>query len=130
MQYPAGWKRSERDGIYNLESPDRCVVIALSAPAAASTAGRLFDDTIAGLRRNFGKLRTRPPTREADIGNAPTETRLIAVRTKAGQSVVIQVSVSKGQELAHVAQVVIRDPGCAASIQQSGVVVGSIEYRR
>jgi hypothetical protein len=40
LAHPSGWKRGERRGIVNLESPDRCVAISLSAPVSVSRGKR------------------------------------------------------------------------------------------
>jgi hypothetical protein len=130
LAHPSGWKRGERRGIVNLESPDRCVAISLSAPVPATGSRRLFADTVAGLRRTFGKVDARLEPAAEPIGGRPTKSALVAVRTKRGRPVVIRVSVSRGKRFAHLTQVVFRAPPCEAAAEQTRAIVSSIEFSR
>jgi len=127
--YPTGWRRSAGEGIINLESPDRCVAMALSSPVDASLWNRLFADSVAGLRDTRGAQigRTQDPV---VVGSAPTRTAIAALRSKKGTPVTVRLSVSRGRRLAHILQVVTRAPTCEESATQSRAIIESIEYTR
>jgi hypothetical protein len=126
--YPAEWVVAERKGIVNLESPDRCIAISLSAPVPTAQAGRLERDLTASLRRTYGKLKV--VRRSERIGGKPTRTSFVAVRSKTGDPVVVRQSVTPGAELAHLTQVIQRAPPCEAYSEQAGLILGSIEFTK
>ena len=129
--YPEGWRRAEREGIITLESPDRCAAVALSAPVSAQLTNRLFTDSVAALRRSFRDAVVRTRRRAPAIGGAPTSLAIGAVRPEGGRGVVLRLAVSRGQELAHVVQQVVRNPeGCGDNSRLAGAIVDSIEYTR
>lgn len=127
--YPEGWRRSEESGIVSLESPDRCTVISLSAPAAAAEAKQLREDAIAALRQSFKKVEVRR-NKPGALGGLPTTGALLAVRNEQGNNVLIDIAVSRGKDLAHLTQVVLRAPPCEAATPQRALIVDSLEFSR
>jgi hypothetical protein len=129
-RYPAGWTRSERRGIINLESPDHCAVVALSAPVPASQGGRLMEDLVGQLRRSAAKATVRREPSPVQIDGKPTESSIVALKTKQGAAAVVRISVTRGPELSHVAEVVIRGAQCEQSALAAGTILQSIDYER
>ena len=129
LAHPPDWRRSKGDGVLALESPDRCTVISLAAPADKSQAKGLREDTIAALQASFKQSEVRRARRQT-LGGRPTTGAIVAVRNKQGHPVVVRVAVSEGAELAHVTEVVLRAPPCEAAAPVTAQILGSIEFRR
>lgn len=127
--YPDGWSRSEESGIVNLESPDRCVVVTVSAPVGANQANMLRRDTIAPLGRSFEKIEVRPGPKQ-ELGGVPTSGATVAVRTKQGSAVVVRIAVGKGRKFAYLTQVTYRAPPCEAASAQVDLILDSLEFSR
>lgn len=130
VRHPADWMSSKRRGaIINVESPDRCVVVSVSAPAESGLAGRLASDSIDALRAQLGKTRERKLQRSR-IDGRPTESSLVAVRSKKGAPVVVRQSVSKGKRFAYLTQTLYRAPPCAESSPTADLIVQNVELSK
>jgi RNA polymerase sigma factor (sigma-70 family) len=127
--YPPDWRRSERFGAVRLESPDRCVLISLSAPAKAADAARLREDSIAVLRKLFDKssVRPEPPSR---LGGAPTTGAVMAGRKGKRPPVAVHLRVSRGKKLSHLTEVLFRIPPCEEAAPQTQLILDSLEFKR
>ena len=129
--YPQDWRRTEREGIINLQSPNRCAAVALSAPAPADLSNRLLRDSAEGIRRSVPGAIVGTGRQSAPIGGGPTQIAVAIVRAKGEPGVVIRLAVSRGRELAHLVQQVVRDPErCAEGAAQARAIIDSIEYTR
>jgi hypothetical protein len=130
--YPEDWRRTERSGIINLQSPNRCAAVALSAPVPADLSDELVRDSAAGIRRSFrGRAVVGTGRQRAPIGGAPTQLAVAVIRVPGEPGVVIRLAVSRGRELAHMVQQVIRDPErCTEGAEQARAIIDSIQYTR
>jgi hypothetical protein len=129
--YPEDWRRTEREGIINLQSPDRCAAVALSAPVPADLSGRLLRDSAAGIRRSFSGAVVGTGRQRTPIGGAPTRIAVGVIRQRGLPGTVVRVAVSRGRELAHLVQQVVRDPErCTEGAEQARAIIDSIQYTR
>ena len=126
---PKDWDQQKQSGLITLESGDRCVSISLAAPARASQADSLLDDTVAGLRRDFkgAQVQTLPGQR---IGGLSGKSAVLQVKGAEGDQVRVLITVGRGKQQAYLTQVVLRDPACGDALVQSQLVVNSIEYTK
>jgi len=129
VRHPADWKDSKRSGIINVESPDRCIVISISAPAGSGRAGQLATDSIDALEAQLGRVRERPLKR-SEVDGRPTQSSLVAVRSEKGAAVVVRQSVSKGKRFAYLIQTLYRAPPCAESAPTADLIVQSLELSK
>jgi len=130
--YPEDWKRTERNGIVTLESKDRCAAVSLSSPVPANLTSSLLNDSVASARRSFGKKAIfGREDRPAPVGDRPTQAAVAAVPGKGGTPVAVRLVASRGEQLGHLVQQVIRNPeACTRSGAQARAVVESIVYTR
>jgi hypothetical protein len=92
-------------------------------------AGRLEKDSIDALRASFGRVEVRD-SGKATLGGLPTTGALVAVTNKRGDPAVIQLSVSRGRQLAYVTQVVFRSPPCEEAAPDAQRVTESLEFTK
>jgi hypothetical protein len=129
--YPEDWRRTEREGIINLQSPDRCAAVALSAPVPTELSARLLRDSAAGIRRSFSGAVVGTGRQRTPIGGAPTQIAVGVIRERGVPGTVVRLAVSRGRELAHLVQQVIRDPErCTEGAEQARAIIDSIQYTR
>ena len=97
------------------------------------SAGRsddLHSDTLSRLRRSYPQAQVSRQKGSRPIGGAPTRSALVAVRAEGGGAVLIRTAVSRGPQLAHLTQMVIRDLECVRTIAEGQAIVESIEFTR
>lgn len=129
VRYPADWKGSKSGEVVNVESPDRCIVIRVSAPVQAGLASRLAGDIGDSVAAQFGKAREEKLER-SEIDNLPTEGALLAVESKRGTPVVLRQTVSKGKRFAYLTQTLYRAPPCAESSPTADLIVQNLELSK
>lgn len=129
-RYPASWRSRTLRGERVLESRDRCAAIKLSAPAGAEQAGRLRRDTIAAMRRGFEGAAVAPAGPGKQLGGLTVTQDVITVPIKRGGTVRILVSVGRGEELAYLTEVLLRDPSCGQSLLEAQLIVESLRFSR
>jgi len=85
---------------------------------------------VAGVQESFNKLILRNEP-DLEVGGVGSEAVIGAVRAKDGHSVAVRLIVSRGKDLAHLVQMVIRDPGiCEEPAADARAIVDSIIYTR
>jgi hypothetical protein len=129
VRHPADWKDSKRGPIINIEAPDRCIVVSVSAPAGSGQAGRLGRDSVAALGATLGKTREQKLKR-SEIDGLPTESSLVAARSESGAAVVVRQSVSKGKRHAYLTQTLYRAPPCAESSAAADLIVENLDLSK
>jgi hypothetical protein len=129
IRRPANWKVSRRNGVTNIQSKDRCLVMQLSAPVAAGKADELRKDGISVLRQQYPNAKVRPGSRSA-IGGVPTTSDTITVRDPKGSNPQVLLSVGKGQKNAYLTEVVVRDPSCQGDLQLAQLMLGSASFTK
>jgi hypothetical protein len=129
LAHPPDWKRKKQDGAMTLESPDRCTVISLAAPTGEADAAAVREATIDALQDAVEKSEVRR-AKAQKLGGAPTTGAIVALRNEQERPVVVRVAVSAGKELAHLTEVILRAPPCAASAPATARILSSIEFRR
>jgi hypothetical protein len=129
VRRPNGWAQTKDHGVITVTSPDNCVVISLSAPAEASGAGQLRDDSVALLRRTY-KNATVQSAPDSEVGGIPTTADTILLKDEKGNQIRILLSVGKGEKNAYLTQVVVRDLACQGALQRAQLIVSSIEYTK
>jgi hypothetical protein len=127
--YPKSWKRSSESGVVTLESRDRCIAIALGAPAGAAQADAVRRQEIDALRGAFAKSDVRPLP-AGELGGRPATGALIAVRNRAGEPVVIRLNVAEGKERAYLVEAVFRRPPCDGAAAEANGILQSLRFTR
>lgn len=126
IPHPKDWKVQKRGALVNLESPDRCIALSISAPVEADLAGRLMRDSIKGLEASFGKTKVEPQTAR-QLDGLPTQGALVEVKTE-GATVVVRQTVSKGTKFAYLTQTVFRAPPCADTAPVADQIVANTQF--
>lgn len=127
--YPEDWKRSARQGVVVLESPDGCVTISLSSPGAAEDAGQIRRAAIARVRRTWDQTRLRRLP-EATSDGQTTSGAVIAGRPKGGEAGVVRLTVTEASRLSHLTSAFFMRPPCEEAIPAVEAILSSIEYTR
>jgi hypothetical protein len=129
IRRPANWKVSKRNGVTNIQSKDRCLVMQLSAPVAAGKADELRRDGISVLQQQFAKAKVTPGSRAA-IGGVPTTSDTITVNDPKGSNPRVLLSVGRGEKNAYLTEVVVRDPACQGDLQLAQLMLGSASFTK
>jgi len=127
VRRPAGWSDSRRNGAVTVQSHDRCLVMTLSAPGAASRSKGLRSDAVAVFRRSYKNARvgSAPSSR---VGGIPTTSNAISFTDPKGNPIKVLLSVGTGDKYAYLTEVVVRDPSCQGDLQLANLMLGSIQY--
>jgi hypothetical protein len=128
-RYPEGWRRSAEGGTVTLESRDRCIAMALGAPGPAAQAEAVRRQEIDALQGAFSKLDVRPLA-DGELGGRPSTGALVAVRNRAGDPVVVRVSVAEGKRRAYLVETVYRRPPCEAAAAEANAILQSLRFTR
>jgi hypothetical protein len=129
IRRPANWRVSKRNGVTNIQSKDRCLVMQLSAPVTAGKADELRRDGISVLRQEFANAKVTPGPRSA-VGGVPTTSDTIAVRDPKGSNPQVLLSVGKGEKNAYLTEVVVRDASCQGDLQLAQLMLGSASFTK
>jgi hypothetical protein len=129
VRRPASWKVTKDHGVTNIQSKDRCLVMQLSAPAAAGRAKALRKDGLAVLRDRFKNAKVLPATRSR-IGGVPTTSNTVDFTDPKGNDIQVLLSVGIGRKNAYLTQVVVRDTSCQGDLQLAQLMLQSVDYTK
>jgi hypothetical protein len=129
VRRPASWKVTKEQGVTNIQSKDRCLVMQLSAPVPAGKADELRKDGITVLRDRYKNARVQPGTR-SQIGGIPTTSDTITVKDPKGNDVRVLLSVGTGKKNAYLTEVVVRDSSCQGDLQLAQLMLGRAQFTK
>ena len=128
VRRPADWKDSKRDHVITLTSHDRCLVMTLAAPEAASRVNSVHDDAIQLLKRTHPNAKTHPAPAGKQVGGIPTQSSTLTFNER-NTPISLLVSVGKGDKYTYVTEVEA-NPGCQVDLRLGNLVLSSIQYTK
>jgi len=129
VRRPSSWKVTKKNGVTNIESKDRCLVMQLSAPVPAGRADALRKDGVSVLTGQFKNAKVQPVA-SSQIGGVPTKSSAITFKDPKGNHVRVLLSVGTGRKSAYLTEVVVRDPSCQGDLQLAQLMLGSAEFSK
>jgi hypothetical protein len=124
-QVPEGWKESKKAKAIQLQSKDRSVLIAIAAPAAASEAGPLLDDTLAAIRSGYKNVEASPGSGK-QVGGLDAKGAVISAKTRDGNELRIVVAVAKGKKRAYLVEVFSAANAPVERVREAQVALNSL----
>jgi hypothetical protein len=124
-QVPEGWQESKKAKAIQLQSQDRSVLIAIAAPASASKAGPLLDDTLASIRSGYKNVEVRPGSGK-QVGGLDAKGAVISAKTPDGNELRIVVAVAKGKKRAYLVEVFTAANAAPERVREAQVALNSL----
>jgi predicted Zn-dependent protease len=124
-QVPEGWNESKKAKAIQLQSEDRSVLIAIAAPAAASKAGPLLDDTLASIRSGYKNVEVQPGSGK-QVGGLDAKGAVISAKTPDGNELRIVVAVAKGKKRAYLVEVFTAASADPERVREAQVALNSL----
>jgi hypothetical protein len=129
VRRPSSWKVTRENGVTNIQSKDRCLVVQLSAPVPTGRANALRKEGITVLRSQFKNAKVQPVP-SSQIGGVPTKSSAVTFTDPKGNHVRLLLSVGTGQKNAYLTEVVVRDPSCQGDLQLAQLMLSSVEFTK
>jgi hypothetical protein len=124
-QVPEGWEESKKAKAIQLQSKDRSVLIAIAAPASASKAGPLLDDTLASIRSGYKNVEVRPGSGK-QVGGLDAKGAVISAKTPDGNELRIVIAVAKGKKRAYLVEVFTAANAAPERVREAQVALNSL----
>jgi hypothetical protein len=125
VHWPRGWAKLEKADKFAFQSPDKAVLVAISAPAPASQAAQVRRDVIAATAQQY-----RNPTigRGSDrkFGGLESAGALISGRGPRGPSTTL-VAVAPGATKAYLLEVYSASGASAEALAGAQLILNSLE---
>ena len=125
VHWPEDWTKLEKQGKFAFQSPDRTVLVAISAPGAASQAAQVRRDVIAATAERY-----RNPTiaRGSDrkFGGLESAGAVISGRGPQGPSRTL-VAVAPGETKAYVLEVYSSARASAEALAGAQLILNSLD---
>jgi hypothetical protein len=129
VAWPLDWRRLERDGAITLQSPDRTLVISLSAPAPAREAPALRQQAVEAVRRTYADVEVRPG-RGRSIDGRSAAGAVIEGTAPSGDRQRLVIAVARGRERAYLLQVFAGLRSTESTAGAGQLILNSIELSR
>jgi len=124
-QIPEGWRESKKAKAIQLQSRDRSALIAIAAPAAASRAGSLLDDTLATFRSEYKGVEIRPGSGK-QVGGLDAKGAVITAKSPDGNRLRIVAAVARGKKRAYLVEVFTAADAPVERVREAQVALNSL----
>jgi hypothetical protein len=124
-QIPEGWRESKKAKAIQLQTRDRSALIAIAAPAAASRAGSLLDDTLATFHSEYKGVEIRPGSGK-QVGGLDAKGAVITANSPDGNQLRIVVAVAKGKKRAYLVEVFTAADAPVERVREAQVALNSL----
>jgi hypothetical protein len=126
--WPSDWRKLERGEVIAFQSPDRTVVVAISAPADAADADQLRRDAIASAAAGYKKPVVRPG-KGRTVGGLRAEGATISGNGPGGPSTSL-VAVAAGREKAYLLEVLSAADAPSERLVEAQLMLNSLRLSR
>ena len=124
-QVPQGWTERKKAKAIQLQSEDKSVLIAIAAPAKASSAGPLLDDTLGAFRSGYKNVEVQPGSGK-QVGGLDAKGAVISAKTPDGNDLRIVVAVAKGDKRAYLVEVFTAANAALERVREAQVALNSL----
>jgi hypothetical protein len=128
VEWPADWTKVEKRGAFGFRSPDRTLLVLISAPADAADADQLRKDAIASTAAEYKNPVVRPG-KGRTIGGLRAEGATISGRGPGGQSLTL-VAVAAGKQHAYLFQVLTTENAPSKRLVEAQLILNSLRLRK
>ena len=128
VQWPSEWRKLEKGGVFAFQSPDRQVLVAISAPEDAAAADQLRKDSIAATSGQYADPKVRPG-KGTKIGGLEAAGAVISGKGPGGRSTSL-VAVAPGSSRAYLLEVVKADSAPEQDLAGAQLILNSLELSK
>jgi hypothetical protein len=128
VSWPSEWTKREKGGVFAFQSPDKTVVLAISAPAGAADADQLRRDAIASAASGYKKPAVRPG-KGRTIGGLRAEGAIISGQGPSGESRSL-IAVAPGRQKAYLLEVLTADGAPSERLVEAQLILNSLRLSR
>jgi hypothetical protein len=128
VRWPSEWRRLEKGGVFAFQSPDKTVLIAISAPEDVAGADQLRKDAIAATSEGYGDPAVRPG-KGRTIGGLETAGAVISGKGPSGQSTTL-VAVAEGETRAYLVELYTAAKAPDATLVDAQLTLNSVELSK
>ncbi|MGH2984907.1 MAG: hypothetical protein ACRDK5_11775 [Solirubrobacterales bacterium] len=128
VNWPSDWNKLEKGGVFGFQSPDKMVLVAISAPADAAAADQLRKDAIASTAAEYQNPLARPG-KGRSIGGLRSEGAAISGKGASGQSATL-VAVAAGKRKAYLLEVYTAADAPSERLVDAQLIVNSLQLSK
>jgi hypothetical protein len=128
VQWPSDWSKLEKGGVFAFRSPDKRVLVAISAPDDADAADQLRKDSIAATSEEYADPDVRPG-KGTKIGGLEAAGAVISGKGPAGRSTSL-VAVAPGSSRAYLLEVFTAAGAPQADLAGAQLILNSLELSK
>jgi len=125
VRWPSDWRPLEKGGVFAFQSPDKSVLIAISAPEDVAGADQLRKDAIAATSESYSDPTVRPG-KGRTIGGLNTAGAVISGKGPSGQSTTL-VAVAEGETRAYLVELYTAAKASEANLVDAQLILNSLE---
>jgi hypothetical protein len=128
VQWPSEWRKLEKGGVFAFQSPDRGVLVAISAPEDAAAADQLRKDSIAATSEQYADPEVRPG-KGTKVGGLEAAGAVISGKGPGGRSTSL-VAVAPGSSRAYLLEVVTAADAPEQDLAGAQLILNSLELSK
>ena len=128
VSWPSEWRKREKGGALAFQSPDKSVVLAISAPAGAADADRLRKGAIASAASGYKNPVVRPG-KGRTIGGLRAEGATISGRGPGGGSRSL-IAVAPGRQKAYLLEVLTAEGAPSERLVEAQLILNSLRLSK
>jgi hypothetical protein len=108
LKLPKGWEHDKEGSVINVRSPDKRIVIGISAPSGPDGIKAIGQEAILALRDEYKDVHVSKPVNGKKLGGIPARTvAASAVRRKDGAKLQILVATAEGKKKGYLLEVFV-----------------------
>jgi hypothetical protein len=128
VEWPSDWTKIEKRGAIGFQSPDRSLLVLISAPAGAADADQLRKDAIASTAAGYKNPVVRPG-KGRTIGGLRAEGATISGQGPGGRSATL-VAVAAGRKYAYLFEVVTAENAPSKRLVEAQLILNSLQLKK
>ena len=128
VSWPNEWRKLEKGGVLAFQSPDKTMVVAISAPAGAADADRLRKGAIASAASGYKNPVVRPG-KGRTIGGLRAEGATISGRGPRGESRSL-IAVAPGRQKAYLLEVFTAEGAPSERLVEAQLILNSLRLSK
>jgi hypothetical protein len=128
VQWPSEWRKLEKGGVFAFQSPDRRVLVAISAPEDAAAADQLRKDSIAATSDQYADPKVRPG-KGTKVGGLEAAGAVIGGKGPGGRSTSL-VAVAPGRSMAYLLEVFKAADAPEQDLAGAQLILNSLELSK
>lgn len=128
VQWPSEWRKLEKGGVFAFQSPDRGVLVAISAPEEAAAADQLRKDSIAATSEQYADPEVRPG-KGTKVGGLEAAGAVISGKGPGGRSTSL-VAVAPGSSRAYLLEVITAAGAPQEDLAGAQLILNSLELSK